>query len=190
MLGRLTSRVVRSPSKTSPSACPPRPAHRPRPRRQDDRTGDIRRRAAPRLAAEDPSARSVPEGRRRARRHLRRIRDRRDRPRPAARPRRPRRPARAIDPGFRPQPRDADGPADRTLGRALLDRRRHPVADRERRIPREAGQGGRQVGGCLHPAGRARPASASARATSEPFHVNIILQCARRGPCPERHWFS
>ena len=50
-------------------------------------------------------------------------------------------PPRAIDARFRPQPRDADGLADRLLGRALLHRRRHPIVDRKTTCPAQGAPG-------------------------------------------------
>ena len=156
---------------------------RPRPRSQDDRTCGLGRRAAPRLAAENAAARSVPEGRRRADRAFSREfeiagvilglpLDLEGRAGPRAQS------TRAF----------ARNLATRTdlpiayLGRAFFDRGRHPLADRKRRLPSKARRGRRQDGRRLHPAGRARPALALTRGSGRTF-VSFFTVELRRGTC-------
>ena len=155
---------LRSPSKTSPAPSRQGAPDRRRSRHQDHRARALRRRAPHRLAARHAAARAFSTDAEALTAPifaefdiaalvlgLPLDLDGRDGPRAQA--------TRAFARNL-----STRTDADRVLGRAVLDRRRHPGADRQRRLARPARRSHRQDGRGLYPARRPRPACACGRA--------------------------
>jgi predicted Fe-S protein YdhL (DUF1289 family) len=89
------------------------------------------------------------------------------------------------DAGLRPQLGAADRPADRLLGRAVVDRGGRTSASGGRCVTAQAGGGDRRRSGFLHPAGRARQAATywGASVTDDPTSDRIWVRAEIESPC-------
>ena len=162
--------------------CARHAARRARSRHQDDRHRALRSGAPDRDAAPNNPPHEIRQGRGGAPAHLREGEGRRAGPRPADQHERHRGPARAGDARVPAQPRAADGPPGRALGRAALHGRRRARHDRGRHVAQEARREDRRCRRSLHPAGRARPAgSASEHDRRKVAHCVATCRARRSG---------